>query len=439
MNKLFFFSISLCLMIVQVAAQDLYVSAATGNNRNTGTKESPFKNLQKAIDAAANGATIYVAEGNYYGLLDKGNIDITKPVKIMGGYSSDFTSRDVLRYLTMIQPTPESNGSASGQGTMNISVKTPGTVVVIDGLIFDRGNSISYNTRGEGKPDGVECPMMNEIGMAGIGGPDLTTQNVLTKQTSTLFLANPMCDLVIHNCAFINSPYYGIIGGWGGKKAEITNNIFIGCRFAAVEIRGSMANAPGDVFFSYNTVLFTWSRLKDYGDMGYGYRYMPGAHHYVTNNIIGLSIFSGLDRGHSDSNKAVEASRITTAENNIFFLNKQADLTLPGGGMGLRVWVGDFEDVDQLNEAGGNKSLTDPIVFKGVINEPYLNGFLAASYKETTSVDPNSPANTFRQAMGMNMTGTMKSSSTMFANRYPWKEALKFFGAMSGYGAQSIQ
>jgi len=197
-----------------------------------------------------------------------------------------------------------------------------------------------------------------------------------------------------------------------------------------------MANAPGNIYFSYNTVLFTWSRLKDYGDMGYGYRYMPGAHHYVTNNIIGLSIFAGIDRSHSDSNRAVETARITTAENNIFFLNKQADLTLPGGGMGLRVWANQFDDVDQLNKADGNKSLADPTVFKGVINEPYLNGFLAASYKETTSVDPNSPANTFRQAMGMNMTGTMRSSATMFANRYPWRDALKFFGAMNGYGAQ---
>ncbi|MCL1974235.1 MAG: DUF1565 domain-containing protein [Bacteroidetes bacterium] len=426
----------MCITLGQATAQDLYVSASTGNNRNDGSKTTPFKNLQKAIDVASDGATIYVAEGNYYGLLDKGNIDITKPVKIMGGYSSDFSARDVLKYLTMIQPTPASNGTASGQGTVNISTKTPGSVVVIDGLIFDRGNSISYNARGEGKPDGVESPMMNEIGAAGIGGPDLATPNVLTKQTSTLYLNNPMCDLVIRNCAFINAPYYGIIGGWGGKKAEITNNIFIGCRFASVEIRGTMANAPGDVFFSYNTVLFTWSRLKDYGDMGYGYRYMPGANHYVTHNIIGLSIFSGLDRGHSDSNKAIEAKRVTTAQNNLFFLNKQGDLALPGGGMFLMVWVDQFEDVDQLAKADGNKSLTDPTVFKGIINEPYLNGFLAASYKETTNVDRNSPANQFRSALGMNIQGTMKSSSTMFANRYPWREALKFFGAINGYGAQ---
>jgi hypothetical protein len=82
--------------------------------------------------------------------------------------------------------------------------------------------------------------------------------------------------------------------------------------------------------------------------------------------------------------------------------------------------------------------MTNPAVFKGVINEDYLNGFLSASYKETTSHDPNSPANQFRKSMGMNQTGTIQSSVTMYANRYPWKEALKFFGAMQGYGAQKI-
>jgi hypothetical protein len=194
-----------------------------------------------------------------------------------------------------------------------------------------------------------------------------------------------------------------------------------------------------EVHFSYNTILFSWARTREMSDMGYGYRYMTGnINHFLNNNIIGLSSFSGIDRTRSESDKAKDAARITTAENNIFFLNKQGDLTLPGGGMFLRVNVEDFADVEQLAKSGGNKSMTDPAIFKDVIDEAYLNGFLAASYKETTNFDPNSPANIFRQAMGMNMTGTMRSSVSMFANRYPWRDALKFFGAVDGYGAQKI-
>jgi hypothetical protein len=423
-----------------VTAQNLYVNSATGNNRNDGTKESPFKNLQKAVEKATEGATIYVAEGNYFGTLDKGNIIVTKPIKIYGGYSSDFATRDVLKYCTLVQPSPESNGTAGPeQGTFVIKVDKVDTEVVVDGLIFDRGNSISYSAKGEGKPEGVECPMMNPIGAAGIGGADLTKTNVLTKQTSTFYITATKADITIRNCVFLNSPYYGIIGSSMSKKMTIENCVFIGNRFAAIEYAGAAGAYNTQVYFKNNTVLFNWSRLKDYLDLGYGFRFMPQTDAHVENNIFGLSIFSGLDRGRSDSNKTKDAARICTSVNNVFFLNKLGDLAIPGGGNFMFVKAEDFDDVEQLTTVKGNQTLTDPAVFKGVINEPYLNGFLAASYKETTNVDPNSPANQFRQAMGMNTQGTMQSSASMFANRYPWRDALKFFGAMQGYGAQTIK
>ena len=416
--------------------QVIYVSAAHGANRNDGSKASPVKNIQKAIDMASDGVTIYVAEGNYYGTMNSGNINVTKPVKIMGGYSNDFSTRDVLKYRTLVQPSHESNGTQNGQGTMQIKVQKPGSEVVIDGLLFDRGNSIAYNARGEGKPQGVESPMMQPIGAKGIGGPDLKTPDVLTSQTAQIYLENPKCNLTIRNCAFLNAPNYGIRGNFSGK-AVITNNLFVNNRMAACEIPGGNMQSNSVVEFSYNTVLFIWARLKDMADMGYGYRYMTGTDSHVHHNIIGLTTFAGLDRTRIDSDKAKEAKRVTSAENNVFFLNKQADLTIPGGGMFMRIKAQDFDDVEQLSKAGGNKSLTDPATFKGKIDEAYLNGFLAASYKETTSHDPNSDANRFRQAMGMNMTGTMQSSATMFANRYPYLKALQLFGAMSGYGAQT--
>ncbi len=426
--------------VIPKGTATLYVSQSNGSNRNDGSKDAPFKNIQKAIDQAPDGATILVAEGNYFGMLNSGNININKPVKIYGGYSPDFANRDVLKYLTMVQPTPESNGTQNGQGTIKIQVKEANTEVVIDGIIFDRGNSIAYNAKGEGKPEGVKSPMMQPIGSGGIGGDNFSNPSVLTTQTAIIYLDNPRCNLTVNNCAFLNAPNYGIRGMFGGTKAFINNCIFINNRMAACEItKGGLASEETEVHFTYNTVLFMWARLKDLEDMGYGYRYMTGINSYVSNNIIGLSTLSGLDRTRIDSDKNKEAKRITTAENNIFFLNKQADLTLPGGGKFMRIWVNDFDDVEQLAKVSGNKTLTDPKIFKGVINEAYLNGFLTASYKETTNYDPNSSANQFRQAMGMNMTGTINSSVTMYANRYPWKEALKFFGIVEGYGAQNIK
>ena len=214
------------------------------------------------------------------------------------------------------------------------------------------------------------------------------------------------------------------------------NCIFVNIRMAAVELRGASAAMNSKTYFTNNTVLFTWSRLKDLSDMGYGYRYLPKMDSYLDHNIIGCSVFAGLDRTHVDSPASKEAERVTTCENTLFFLNRQADLTLPGGGMFLRVNVKDFDDVEQLAEEDDNKEVTDPAIFQGKINQAYLKGFLGATYSEKLSYDPNSSNNTFRQAMGMNMTGTMQSKVTMFANHYPVEDALKLFGAVPGYGAQ---
>ena len=41
-------------------ATDIYVSSTGNDAQNTGTKDLPFATLAKAVDAAADGATIYV-------------------------------------------------------------------------------------------------------------------------------------------------------------------------------------------------------------------------------------------------------------------------------------------------------------------------------------------------------------------------------------------
>ena len=424
------------LFAMSATAQTFYVSKNTGSNRNDGSKDAPYKNLQKAIEAVPEGATIYVAEGNYFGTLDKGNIPVTKCVKIYGGYSTDFNQRDVLKYRTMVQPNATSNGTASGLGTMIVKVNNPDGEVVIDGLLFDRGNSISYNVRDEGKPDGVDCPMMNPIGTSGKGGANLDETNVLTTETREIYFDNPTFkQITIRNCAFVNAPNYGIGGQFRGK-ALIDNNIFINNRMIACDVWGGDAKVNMEVEFCNNTVLFTWSRLKDMADMGYAFRFNNRTDSYVHHNILGCSVYAALDRGRTDTPNDREAMKVTTSEHNMFFLNKRGDLALPGGGMYMMVNCEDFEEVEQLKEIDGCVRLNDPSVLKGKINEAYLNGFINASYKETLSSDPNSAANQFRQAMGMNQVGTMTSSATMFANRYPFEDALKMFGAVSGFGAQ---
>ena len=98
-----------------------------------------------------------------------------------------------------------------------------------------------------------------------------------------------------------------------------------------------------------------------------------------------------------------------------------------------------FDDVEQFTEVAGNKVLTDPSIFNGKINKAYLEGFLNLKTSSEMSVDYNSSANQFRSAFGMNLQGTGTTKTNMYANRYPWQEALLLFGAVNGCGAQALK
>lgn len=76
MKKVFSLLLFAVLVSAALNAADIYVSKETGKNSNAGTKEAPLKNIEKAAEKAQPGDKIYVAEGNYFGLRDKGFIMI---------------------------------------------------------------------------------------------------------------------------------------------------------------------------------------------------------------------------------------------------------------------------------------------------------------------------------------------------------------------------
>ena len=98
-------------ILANLIAADYYVSKETGKNSNAGTKDAPFKNIERAAERVQAGDRLYVAEGNYYGVRDKGFIMIKNAVEIYGGYSKDFSKRDILKYRTLLMPPASSNGT----------------------------------------------------------------------------------------------------------------------------------------------------------------------------------------------------------------------------------------------------------------------------------------------------------------------------------------
>ncbi len=423
------------------AGKTLYVCAQNGSNRNSGEKEKPIKDLQKAINVSENGDKILVSQGNYLGTLDQGFIEIKdKYISIYGGYSDDFSERDPIKYVTSIRPPAGIAGNCNNKGTLHMYISgNPQGTVVIDGLVIDRGLINKYcapnpNNAVTSTPnDQFETGRIINPGES----PGVPMVGEFTIQ-EPLMRGDIEGNLIVRNCVFANGGNYAIMMNLKRGHFDIYNNIFVANRFAACQVRGnSVRQDECTIDFHNNTVLFTWCRTKEMDDMGLGFRFMPGIHAKVYNNIFGGSNLSAVERTYFDSNKSIEEKRITSAMNNYFFMNK-SDLLLPsGGGKWLMVPAERFEDAEQLDEYEGNKQLPkEESAFVEAINKDYLEGFATISISNTSNFDPNSAANFVNKALGLNMQGSETIRPSMYANRYPYDDLFKLWGKVKGYGAQ---
>jgi hypothetical protein len=404
----------------------LYVSITTGNNRNDGSKLSPLKNIDKAISMAKPGDAIYIAGGRYSGTLNVGYIESDKPVKLYGSFNPDFTRQDLIAHPTLFQPDNESARS-NRKALMKFTKDVAGTV--IDHIVFDAGERNAYSPK-EGFVDGVEG------GRLLLPTERPPTGNSTVGEPCLQFLsATKGGDVTIQNCVFVNGPSFAVQAGHRSGKFTVKNNVFVSNRMAAIEIYGTCANTGGpksmslcgDVEIAYNTILFTWSRLKDFLDMGYGVRIMTRCSYNIHHNVIGASILAAVDHTRFNNNEWVRV------DNNIFFVNKDKDLHYsPASNTRLRVDAADFDDLDFASVNGNRNEI--PSALK--VNKAFLEGYLSARYSEQIDFNPDSPANQWRAAMGLNKQGKIHSSVSMFANKYPWQEALLLFGNLPGAGAQ---
>ena len=413
-------------MQAQVSGKTLYVSIGKGSNSNDGSKASPLKNIDKAIKMAAPGDVINVAGGREMGTLNIGYIETEKPVKLYGSWDENFTAQDIVAHPTVFQPSNES-AATSRKALMKFTRDVEGTV--IDHIVFDGGERNAYSAK-EGIVEGVEGGRLlmptekPSTGNSTVGEPLLQFVSATTGG-----------DVTIQNCVFVNGASFALQAGHRSGKFIVRNNVFVANKMAAIEIFGTCASTGGpntlslcgEVEIAGNTILFSWSRLKDFLDMGYGVRIMTKCDYNIHHNIIGGSILAAIDHTRFNKNEWVKV------DNNIFFVNKDKDLHYsPASNTRLRVDASDFGDLE-LASASGNRNE----IPKGLkVNKAYLEGYLSARYSEQVDYDPNSPANQWREVMGMNKQGTMRSQATMFANKYPWKEAISLFGNVNGFGAQ---
>jgi hypothetical protein len=408
------------------SSQVLYVSKTKGSNKNDGSMATPLKEIDKAIELSAPGGEIRVAGGRYSGTLNVGFFVSDKPVRIYGSFDEDFTAQDIASHPTLLQPDNESARSTR-KCVMQFTKDVTGTL--LDNLVFDGGERNAYSDK-EGIIEGIEGGrLLPPTEKPPVANP--TVGEPLLQFVS----ATSGGDVTIQNCVFVNGASFALQAGHRSGKFTVKNNVFVANKMAAIEIFGTCASTGGpntlalcgEVEVAYNTILFTWSRLKDFLDMGYGVRIMTKCDYNIHHNIIGASILAGVDHTRFNKDEWVKV------DNNIFFVNKDKDLHYsPASNSRLRIDAGDFGDLEFASASGNKNEIPQGLK----INKAYLDGYLNARYSEQTDLDRNSPANMWRSMMGMNLQGTMSSQVTMFCNKYPWKDALNLFGNVAGYGAQ---
>jgi len=150
----------------------------------------------------------------------------------------------------------------------------------------------------------------------------------------------------------------------------------------------------------------------------------------IHHNIIGGNVLAGVDHSRFNKNEWVKL------DHNIFFANKMADLEYsPESNTKLNLRVEQFGDLE-FASCTGNKDMIPKTL---VIDKAYLEGFLNSRYTEQADFNPDSPANQFREIMGLNKQGKLTSRVTMYGNRYPWKASLDLFGSVNTYGTQSFK
>lgn len=433
----FFILAFLLANCLSVQAADLHVSKDKGDNQNAGTKEAPYKNLESALKIAKAGDRVLVSQGNYTGLRDKGYLEASQPIELIGGYSSDFSERDPNKYLTTIIPSRES-GASGREPLLSILNVPAGKLFILDGFIFDRGEQNAYSPK--------------ESLIEGIGGRILMPTEKPSDGPSTvdeplLCFTNKVNakiegELIIRNCMFLNG-HFGIQGGLKKGTVKILNNVFVANKMASIEVfgtggkkgpKGPIENS-GNVEIANNTILFTWSRLKDFADMGYGVRVMTMLSYDIHDNIIGCNIFTGIDHTRGNLNDWLKL------DNNIIFMNKQAPLLYvePGKSSAGKMERVKIENINSDLGLASCKGNTDKLAQKLPLNKLYFESFLSARYSEKEDYDPNSPANVMREVMGLPKQGKLSTKVSMFANRYPMHDALKLFGAYPTGGAKSAK
>jgi hypothetical protein len=204
--------------------RDWFVRA--GSSGGDGSRETPFRDPFQALEKAAEGDRILVAEGEYAGRLRSGAWRIpVGNLTLLGGWDAEFGARDPWRHPVRFVLDPETKAKGVF-GEPILTVESSGEGLILDGFVFDGS---TYNVYGD---DGAldagksqSAPLLDLRG--GSGG------------------------IAVHNCVFANAAYCAV--RVSAAYGSFENNVVVNTSGTAVRL-DAPGTGPWDV--RGNTILF---------------------------------------------------------------------------------------------------------------------------------------------------------------------------------------
>ncbi|MFZ5444260.1 MAG: right-handed parallel beta-helix repeat-containing protein [Myxococcota bacterium] len=314
-------------------AEEYFVSIGRGKGKDA-TKEKPAKDLGNIIAKLKDGDVINIAEGVYVGRDESGSDDVPVAVKIIGGWSDDFSRRDPWgAHKTIFTGVNTLNGSTQYRLIMKPSRCAP---MLVDGIIFDNGPRNHY---------------LDEKELVISRSANMNKNLNATPESGAIRVELPkQCEATISNNVVLNTaPTGGAISAWGHQDGKFTikNNLVINNTGEGIFVYSKWKSTTGlpQFIVENNTVLFSWKHdaIATYG--GNGLKLDQELQLTASNNVFAFGDYGGVDN--------IKVAKGITLKDNLFTGNRLYDYRE----FNTSVKVSEFEDeADQLKDSTGNVS-----------------------------------------------------------------------------------
>lgn len=394
-----------------VEGKDYYISQSRGKGRQ-GSKEQPAKDLAAVSGLLKPGDRVHIAEGKYTSKTDRGTDIINLPVSIIGGYSSDFSTRDPWgAHQTVLTGI---NDYYKAETTERLAILTDkkfrnwqGTVKV-DGIIIDNGERNRYKTEKEVLLLRKASPAAGRSATPGM--PALRIR--VGAQTK----------VEVINCVVVNSgTSQGAIDVQVGRDGEalIENNLIVNNTgegiFCKTNHHGN-SNMPKFTVRN-NTILFNWTNDAIASVGGSNLMMDASCEVLAENNVFGFGDAGGVNN--------VKKCAKLVLKGNLFFGHQTFDYREFRSDLVLDEMEDYAEFIDP--ETSGNYSK----VVKLPIDDAWAKLYFGRTKVTREQVDAsvtvsNSGANQLRSMLGLNVRGNdLSLDADIWLHRMDLQDAIK--------------